>query len=99
MRMCEIGETQIGPNGFGNVHDHITCRIPWGEDAYFGFALRIDRTVQETDARMASAWIRQHEKRSAWSAVWQAARRNAESFHGRSNFVAGQTGGGYHFGG
>ena len=63
MGVREIREAQIRPECLGNVHNDITPRIPWGEDADLGFALWVDGAIEEADTRVPRPRVGEDAKR------------------------------------
>src|SRR5207302_5775585 len=49
--------SKIAEDGLRNVHHYVTCGIPGQEYAGFGASHGIDRSVQETNARMPASRI------------------------------------------
>src|SRR6188768_2627443 len=94
--MREVEQTGLAPNGFRDIDDDIARVVPGREDTYLGLALRIDRAIEKTDARVAAAGI--------WENRWRLVRsrrpcilRDAKSLFRVFDFARAQTGGGADF--
>ena len=72
-------------------------RIPRREDADLGFALGHERAVEEPDARMASAGVRQHFKRGIRGALGQAFSGDVPVVEILPHLCQGQASGGAYF--
>lgn len=59
MGVSQVGEPEIGPDGFQDVEDGVSVSIPWSKHTDLGFPLRVDGSFQESYARMPSARVRE----------------------------------------
>src|SRR6185437_16554405 len=50
VRVREVNQTEVRPEGFGHVHYNIARGVPRREDTDLGFALRVNGAVQKSDA-------------------------------------------------
>ena len=95
--MRQVGQSQVGEDGLGHVHDDVAGVVPRREYTQLGLALGHHGPFEETDPGMATARIGQDAKRIArgsWS--WCRA-GEIELANGGADLLEGQTGGGTHF--
>lgn len=94
MRVGEVGEAEVGPDGFGDIRDNVAGRIPGEENAEFSFALRIDSAVEEANAGVAAAGVRENERAIFWD---RDVGLDIEAFDDGGDLVGGEAGGGADF--
>jgi hypothetical protein len=89
----QVEEPVLAPDRFRHVGHDIAVLVPGGEDADLGLALGAHGPVEEAEARVPAAGVRQHQERRVGGAPRAVVGADVEALQGGGDLVGRQAGG------